>query len=110
MGRLAGLPQDQKEVLAGLVVQKLGAPIWTPNPGAQSEAYFSDADEVGYGGEAGGGKSFLLVGLALTAHKRSLILRRTNKEANGFVDEFTAATPILTSSGRRTSSGENGVQ
>ena len=32
--------------------------------------------------------SALVIGLALTAHKRSLILRRTNKEARGFVDEI----------------------
>lgn len=29
---------------------------WVPNPGPQTEAYFSPADEVFYGGQAGGGK------------------------------------------------------
>jgi hypothetical protein len=32
-------------------------------------------------GEAGGGKTDLGVGLALTGHKRSLLLRRINKDA-----------------------------
>lgn len=59
-----------------------------PNPGSQTEAYFSEADETGFGGEAGPGKTALLVGLALTAHKRSLILRKTGKEAAGLLDEF----------------------
>ena len=30
---------------------------WVPNPGPQTEAYFSEADELFYGGGAGGGKS-----------------------------------------------------
>lgn len=61
---------------------------WVPNPGPQTEGYFSLADEVFYGGEPGGGKSDLGMGLALTAHQRSLLLRRTNKEAAGLVDRM----------------------
>ena len=54
---------------------------WIPNPGPQTEAYHCKADELFYGGSAGGGKTDLLIGLALNSHKNSLILRRTNKEA-----------------------------
>jgi hypothetical protein len=39
-----------------------------PNVGPQTEAYFCEADELFYGGQAGGGKTDLLIGLALTAH------------------------------------------
>jgi len=49
---------------------------WHPLPGPQSLAYLSPADELYYGGAAGGGKTWLLIGLALTAHRDSLILRR----------------------------------
>jgi hypothetical protein len=59
--------------------------VWVPNPGPQTVAYFSEADETGYGGEAGGGKSDLIMGLALTVHDRSLILRKTNVEARKLV-------------------------
>lgn len=52
-----------------------------PNPGPQSLAYLSDADELYFGGAAGGGKSFALIGLALTAHRDSLILRRRAVDA-----------------------------
>lgn len=49
---------------------------WTPLPGPQSLAYLSDADELFFGGQAGGGKSDLLLGLGLTAHRKTLYLRR----------------------------------
>lgn len=50
--------------------------IWTPLPGPQYEAYHSLADELFYGGAAGGGKTDLLLGLAGTAHYRSILFRR----------------------------------
>ena len=64
--------------------------VWVPNPGPQTVAYFSEADEVFYGGQAGGGKTDLELGLALTAHERSLVLRRTNKEVNGLVERMSS--------------------
>jgi hypothetical protein len=59
---------------------------WTPNAGPQEQAYRCKADELFYGGQAGGGKTDLGLGLALTAHKRSLILRRVNKDAVKLVE------------------------
>lgn len=49
---------------------------WQPNPGPQTDAYLSEADELFYGGAAGGGKTDLLLGLAGTQHHRSIIFRR----------------------------------
>lgn len=49
---------------------------WMPNPGPQTDAYFSEADCLLYGGEPGGGKSQLLLGLAFNCHQRSLVMRR----------------------------------
>lgn len=60
---------------------------WVPSPGPQTEAYFSKADCLLYGGSAGGGKSSLIIGLALTAHRRSLILRRQYTDLTSLVDE-----------------------
>lgn len=63
--------------------------LWVPNPGPQTDALMSEADELFYGGQAGGGKTDLLLGAALTQHHRSLILRRTNKEATGLVERMS---------------------
>ena len=65
-------------------------PLWTPNPDTngipnpQREAVESKADIVFYGGAAGSGKTDLLLGLAATEHKRSVIFRRVfpNHRAN----------------------------
>ncbi len=54
-----------------------GTPAWEPLTGSpQTEAYHSPADFLFYGGSAGGGKTDLLVGLALTRHRQSVIFRR----------------------------------
>ena len=50
-------------------------------PDLRRKPSLCEADELFYGGEAGGGKTDLGIGLALTAHKRSLLLRRINKDA-----------------------------
>jgi hypothetical protein len=62
---------------------------WVPNPGPQTIAADSLADELLYGGEAGGGKTDLLLGLAIERHRRSLLLRRLNKNALKLVPRLT---------------------
>lgn len=56
---------------------------WRPLPGPQTLAYHSQADELFYGGSAGGGKTDLLLGLAATAHDRSIIFRREYPQLMG---------------------------
>ncbi|HXH11168.1 MAG TPA: terminase [Alphaproteobacteria bacterium] len=53
---------------------------WTPLPGPQTQGYESPADILYFGGAAGGGKTFLLLGLAVTSHRRSIIFRREYKQ------------------------------
>lgn len=87
--KLTSLSHDERVKLAKEVAKHpAGRAIWKPNPGAQTEAYYSKADEIGFGGEAGPGKTALLVGSSLTQHDRSLILRRTNKEARKLVRDY----------------------
>jgi hypothetical protein len=49
-------------------------------------AYLSEADETYYGGAAGGGKTDLLIGLATTAHRRSVIFRREYRQLRAIID------------------------
>lgn len=88
LAALDALPTEEQARLLDEANRVVGSAPWVPNPGPQTDAYFCEADELFYGGQAGGGKSALVIGLATTAHRRSLILRRTNKEARGFVEEI----------------------
>lgn len=94
-------------------------PVWLPNVGAQTSAYYSSADILLYGGAGGGGKSDLGLGLAFTQHQRSLILRRryANLSAlteralkiNGSRDGYNGSPPPLlrTKDGRYIQFGAN---
>lgn len=63
--------------------------LWRPLPGPQSMAYHSKARIIGFGGAAGGGKTDLAVGLALTRHTRVLIARREKAQTEGIVQRLT---------------------
>ena len=62
--------------------------IWRPLPGPQFMAATSPADIVGFGGAAGGGKTDLGVGLAMTEHRRSFIVRQEATQLGGIVDRI----------------------
>jgi hypothetical protein len=72
------------------------AKVWLPQPGPQNKAYFHMADEMLYGGAVGGGKSDLLVGLALTAHVRSVIFRLQSVDLDGFWDRLSDVSKAIT--------------
>lgn len=85
-----GLPPEQRKELEREALEGTKNMLWVPNPGPQTDAYFCEADEVLFGGEPGGGKSQVIIGLSVNAHERSLLLRRTAKEASKFVGEIEA--------------------
>lgn len=59
-------------------------PIWVPLPASpQTVAYWADVDVLGYGGAAGGGKTDLAIGKALTRHEVTAIFRREGTELVG---------------------------
>ena len=64
-------------------------PIWSPYQGGpQERAYNSTADVIGYGGAAGGGKTDLACGFALTRHRKSIIFRREFPNLKGVLDRL----------------------
>lgn len=65
------------------------APVgdWQPYPNSpQAAAVASEADQIGYGGAAGGGKSDLQLGMAGTLHQRSIIFRRVFPSLRGMIE------------------------
>lgn len=86
--RAYGLMTPDERVEFDALLKGDSAP-WRPQVGRQTDAANSMADITGYGGAAGGGKSDLIAGLALTRHKRSLILRREKAQTDGIVQRLT---------------------
>jgi hypothetical protein len=98
MPELAELQRELTELLPTLSAEQLkildallttNAPIWVPQVGPQTEAMESQADILFYGGSAGGGKTDLLCGLALTQHERSIIFRREGVQLIGIEERVT---------------------
>jgi len=61
---------------------------WIPLPGPQLLATRSRADIIGFGGAAGGGKTDLGIGWALTEHHVSAIFRREGTELTAIEDRI----------------------
>lgn len=87
ISRLEAMPEKQRKDVAEKALETVKDKPWIPSPGPQTEAYFSEADVLLYGGEPGGGKSSLLLGLAFTNHRRSLILRRQYTDLGHLLEE-----------------------
>lgn len=87
LARLGALPEAGRKAAIDAAQVFTAGRKWLPNPGPQLAAMLSKADELFYGGAAGGGKSSLLCGLALTEHRRSIIFRREYPQIKGLVDE-----------------------
>ena len=85
--RITGLAPTQQEAIAKEVFEGTKTMKWIPNPGPQTDAYFSKADVLLYGGEPGGGKSQLALGLAFNCHERSLIMRRQYSDLDRLTED-----------------------
>jgi len=115
---LAKLPAEEQKNAQDLIASTTSL-AWIASVGPQTAAYFSPADVLLYGGQGGGGKTDLGLGLAFTAHQRSLILRRQYTdlasiieraiEINGTRDGFNGSPPpkLNTNDGRLIRFGAN---
>lgn len=105
LGRLQALPPEERKEVETAAIEATKDLLWIPNPGPQTDAYNSMADILLYGGQGGGGKSDLGLGLAFSQHKRSLVMRReyanlgalTERaiEINGTRDGYNGSPPPL---------------
>lgn len=90
-------PAERAEV-DRLIAVDVAATPWRPlidtvdpsRPTPQRMAYELLADITLYGGSAGGGKSDLLIGLAVTAHTSSIIFRREGSQHKANIDRIGA--------------------
>lgn len=90
LAKLDKMPADKLKQLEKLANQVVPDQIWYPHPQnqPQCQAYYSKADITLFGGSPGGGKTGLLLGTALTQHKRSLIVRKQFTDLEGVVDNL----------------------
>ena len=84
---LEAMPPEKRQAVVSLAIKATAGKKWKPNPGPQTDAYFSEADVLLYGGEPGGGKSQLILGLAFNEHERSLIMRRQYGDLDRIVED-----------------------
>lgn len=84
---LAVMTDEERAQFDSLIGEDYDRP-WRPTPGPQLDAYNSDAGILLYGGAAGGGKTDLLLGLALNEHERSVIFRRQFTDLRGVEDRL----------------------
>lgn len=85
--KIRGIKADAR-VTAERLRQQSIAPeeVWKALPGPQTLALACEADELFFGGRAGGGKSDLLLGCASTFHTKSIIFRREYPQLREIVE------------------------
>lgn len=87
LATLNGQTPAQREEVARVALGQTKGMRFVPNPGPQTMAYMSPADVLLYGGQAGGGKTGLLIGVASQEHLRGIIFRRELAQTDG-LEEF----------------------
>ncbi len=87
---MAHLTADERAELERLIAEDAAKVIWRPLPGPQTMAYESQADVIGFGGAAGGGKTDLAIGKALTQAHEVMIMRREATQLQGILQRLRA--------------------
>lgn len=87
LAQLNALTADEQKEFDSMAIESTKDMVWIPNPGPQTDAYFCEADELFYGGSAGGGKSSLEHGLAINEHENTLIIRQFRADAKKLAEK-----------------------
>ena len=85
--RFSGLPEDLKKTAFADAVEATKAEKWVALPGPQTDAYFSEADILLYGGQAGGGKTHFELGWGVNEAQSGIIFRREGTQTDGLEKE-----------------------
>lgn len=78
------LTPQEKEEMSKIILTQTG--VWEPQIGPQERAYHCSANILFYGGQAGGGKTDLICGIAQREHYRTAIFRRKGTELDDLID------------------------
>jgi hypothetical protein len=87
LARLGSLDQKDKDALVSQTMAATVAMRFIPNAGPQTDAYLSRADVLLYGGQAGGGKTYLELGWGINEAESGIIFRRERTQTDGLEKE-----------------------
>lgn len=90
LSRVTALPAAQQQAVYKEVGRLTDHMKFCPNPGPQTNAYLSQADVMLYGGQAGGGKTYLELGWGINEAQSGIIFRREVTQTDGLEKEGKA--------------------
>lgn len=86
LARYQGMSDSDKAALNTEIDARSKGRLWMPTPGPQLNAVKCLADVLLYGGEGGGGKTDLGIGIAFECHLKSLLIRKQYTDLTGLTD------------------------
>lgn len=87
LARINGMDAGSRQKLTQEVMQATAHLKFIPNAGPQTQAYLSQADVLLYGGQAGGGKTYLELGWGINDADGGIIFRRNRNQTDGLEKE-----------------------
>jgi hypothetical protein len=87
IARVSALPPGEQDAVWKDAAAQVANMRFVPNPGPQTEAYLSEADVLLYGGQAGGGKTYLELGWGVNEARSGIIFRRGRNQTDGLEKE-----------------------